>query len=87
VFFGEGGVTSTLLYLFAISGLLRAIVAALLARRLRETRKPRKELSAPALVMRITGFDAMLDLLYDFIGRSPTADSEEQDDRKKRASD
>jgi MFS family permease len=87
VFFGEGGVTSTLLYLFAISGLLRAIVAALLARRLRETRKPRKELSAPALVMRITGFDAMLDLLYDFIGRSPTADSEEPDDRKKRESD
>jgi hypothetical protein len=37
--------------------------------------------------MRITGFDAMLDLLYDFIGRSPTADPEDQDDRKKRESD
>jgi MFS family permease len=86
VFFGEG-VASRLLYLFAISGLLRAIVAALLARRVREIRKPRKELSAPALVMRITGFDAMLDLLYDFIGRSPTADPEDQDDRKKRESD
>lgn len=86
-FFGEAAVASNLLYLFALSGLLRAVVAALLARRVREIRKPRRELSAPALVMRITGFDAMLDLLYDFIGRSPTADSEEQDDRKKRGSD
>jgi MFS family permease len=60
VFFGDAGVASSLLYLFALSGLLRAIV------------------------MRITGFDAMLDLLYDFIGRTPAGDSEEQDDRKKR---
>jgi MFS family permease len=85
VFFGEAGVPSNLLYLFGLSGLLRAIIAALLARRLREIRKPRKELSAPALVMRITGFDAMLDLLYDFIGRSPAADSEDQDDHRKGA--
>ena len=87
VFFGTAGVASSLLYLFALSGLIRAIIAALLARRVREIRKPRKELSAPALVMRITGFDAMLDLLYDFIGRSPANDPEEQDDRKKRESD
>ena len=86
VFFGTD-TSSSLLYLFALSGLVRAIVAALLARRVREIRKPRKELSAPALVMRITGFDAMLDLLYDFIGRSPASDSEEQDDRKKEVSE
>jgi MFS family permease len=85
VFFGATDAASSLLYLFALSGLLRAIVAALLARRVREIRKPRKEMSAPALVMRITGFSAMLDLLYDFIGRSPASDSEEPDDRKKDA--
>jgi MFS family permease len=82
VFFGAAGVASNLLYLFALSGLLRAIVAALLARRVREIRKPRKELSAPALVMRITGFDAMLDLLYDFIGRGTSSETE-RDERGK----
>jgi MFS family permease len=82
VFFGEAGVASNLLYLFALSGLLRAIIAALLASRVREIRKPRKEISAPALVMRITGFDAMLDLLYDFIGRGPPSDVERDEHRK-----
>jgi hypothetical protein len=35
-------------------------------------------MSAPALVMRITGFSAMLDLLYDFIGRIPPSESEDK---------
>lgn len=67
-----------MLHLFALSGLARAILAALLARRVRDMRKPRKEMSAPALVMRITGFSAMLDLLYDFIGRIPPSESEDK---------
>ena len=79
VLFG-GGVLSNLLYLFALSGLTRAILATLLARRVRELRKPRRTLSAPALVMRVTGFNAMLGLIYDFIGRIPQPgdDDEEQ---------
>jgi MFS family permease len=85
VFFGAEQIASNLLYLFALSGLARAVIAALLARRVREIRKPRKEMSAPALVMRITGFSAMLDLLYDFIGRIPPNEPEEPDDRKKGA--
>ena len=62
-------VISNLLYVFLISGLLRAVIAVFFARRVREIRKPRREMSAPALVMRITGLSAMLSLLYDFIGR------------------
>jgi hypothetical protein len=72
--------------LFALSGLLRAIIAALLARRVREIRKPRKELSAPALVMRITGFDAMLDLLYDFIGRGTQSEAEQEREERGKGS-
>ena len=71
VLVSDSGIASNLLYLFALSGLLRAVIAAFLARRVREIRKPRKNISAPALVLRITGFSAMLDLLYDFIGRPP----------------
>ena len=52
--------TSNLLYLFALSGLTRAILATLLARRIRDFRKPRRTMSAHALVMRVTGFNAML---------------------------
>ena len=74
VFVSDSGITSNLLYLFALSGILRAVIAALLARRVREIRKPRREISAQSLVMRITGFSAMLDLLYDFIGRQPPDD-------------
>jgi MFS family permease len=80
VLFGATDVLSNLLYLFALSGLTRAILATLLARRVREFRKPRRTLSAPALVMRVTGFNAMLGLIYDFIGRipQPGEDDEEQ---------
>jgi MFS family permease len=80
VLFGATDVVSNLLYLFALSGLTRAILATLLARRVREFRKPRRALSAPALVMRVTGFNAMLGMIYDFIGRIPQsgADDAEQ---------
>ena len=69
VLFSDSGIASNLLYLFALSGILRALIALLLARRVREIRKPRRAISTQAFVMRITGFSAMLDLLYDFIGR------------------
>jgi MFS family permease len=74
VFVSDSGISSNLLYLFALSGILRALIAALLARRVREIRKPRKDISPQSLVMRITGFSAMLVLLYDFIGRPPPDD-------------
>jgi MFS family permease len=82
VLFGSAdAVASNLLYLFALSGVTRAVLAALLARRVRELRKPRKAMSAPALVMRVTGFNAMLGLIYEFIGR-PAAETDEHDDSK-----
>jgi MFS family permease len=76
VLFGASGVVSSLLYIFVISGIARAIVAALLARRVRELRKPRRALSAPALVLRVTGLNAMVGIIYDFIGRPPVDDDE-----------
>ena len=82
VLFGATAVTSNLLYLFALSGLMRGILAALLARRVRDFRKPRKALSAHALVLRVTGFNAMLDLIYDFIGR-PQSDAAERAENAK----
>ncbi len=72
---GAADPASNLLYVFALSGIVRAAVAALLARRVRELRKPRRELTAQALVLRVTGFNAMLGLFYDFIGRNPSGKS------------
>jgi MFS family permease len=77
VLFGGSGTLSSLLYLFVISGLLRGVLAALLARRVRELRKPRRSLSAPALVMRVTGLNSMVGFVYDFIGR-PAPELEER---------
>ena len=79
VLFGDSGVLSSLIYIFVISGIARAIVAALLARRVRELRKPRRAMSAPALVLRDTGLNAMVGVIYDFIGR-PLIDGEERED-------
>ncbi|HEX7080684.1 MAG TPA: MFS transporter [Gammaproteobacteria bacterium] len=70
-----GGVAnpSNLLYLFALSGIVRAVLALAFVRDIRELRKPRRAISAPALVLRVTGFNAMLGLIYEFIGRAPSA--------------
>ncbi len=81
VLLGEPRARSSLLYLFVISGALRALISVLLARRVRELRKPRKEITPRALVMRITGFNTALGVIYDFIGRPPTR-SEEVSERR-----
>ena len=80
VLLGETSTLSNLLYLFIISGVMRAVVAALLARRVRELRKPRRALSAPALVLRVTGLNAMVGFIYDFIGR-PASDGEDREEQ------
>src|SRR5690606_38930670 len=69
--FGAVANPSELLYLFALSGVLRAVLALALVRDIRELRKPRRAISTPALVLRVTGFNAMLGLIYEFIGRTP----------------
>jgi MFS family permease len=79
VLLGDAPTSSNLLYLFALSGVARAIVTTLLARRVREFRKPRREMHATTLVMRVTGFNAALGFIYDFIGRNPQPDPEERD--------
>jgi 1-acyl-sn-glycerol-3-phosphate acyltransferase len=70
---------SNLLYIFVISGALRGLIALFLRGRVRELRKPRKEITPHALVLRITGFNAMLGVIYDFIGR-PSTEAEERDE-------
>jgi MFS family permease len=77
VLLGESAVLSNLLYLFIISGIARAIVATFLARNVRELRKPRRALSAQALVLRVTGLNAMVGVIYDFIGRPPNDGEDE----------
>jgi MFS family permease len=79
VLLDEPRTSSSLLYLFVISGAMRGLVALFLGKRVRELRKPRKEITPQALVMRITGFNAALGVIYDFIGR-PAADTEERDE-------
>jgi MFS family permease len=83
VLIGGAGLASNLLYLFALSGIVRAVLATLLARRVREFRKPRKEMSAQTLVMRVTGVTAMMGLLYDFVGRSLQAEQEEREELRR----
>jgi MFS family permease len=79
VLFGESDTLSNLLYLFIISGLARALLAVMLAGRVRELRKPRRAMSAHALVLRVTGFNAMLGVIYDFIGR-PQGETDDRDE-------
>jgi MFS family permease len=66
---------SVLLGVFAISALLRVLVAALFLPRLQEVRKLRRTLSARQLVFRVTRFNAFSGLLYEVVSmfrRSPT---------------
>jgi hypothetical protein len=81
VYFGSSGVASNLLYLFALSGAMRAIFAVLLARRVREFRKPRRALAAHEFVMRVIGLNTMLELIYELTRATP----EERDDSKQAA--
>ena len=71
VLIGSSGVLSNLLYLFALSGVVRAILATLLARRVRDFRKPRKALSTHAFVMRVIGLNTMLELIYELTRTTP----------------
>lgn len=80
VLFGDGVVETNLLYLFAASGILRAVIAAMLARRVPEIRKPRRSLSPQALIMRITGISAMRGVLIEYIGRGSVDEPAPPDD-------
>lgn len=67
VLFGVG-VASSLLAVFIVSTVARYSVVALLLRRVREIRKPRKALSATDFVFRATRFNAFMGLAYEFVG-------------------
>jgi MFS family permease len=65
---GASDLYSSLLYVFLISALARALVAVFGAHRIRQLRPPRRTLSPHALVLRVTGFNAFLGLWYELIG-------------------
>lgn len=77
---GDPGTTSSLLYVFVLSSVVRMIVALFGSRRIRQLRPPRRILAPHALVMRVTGFNAFLGLLYELIGSGTdrTRDAPEQ---------
>jgi MFS family permease len=61
----EGG--SVLPGVFAVSGLLRLMVAGVFLPRLREVRKVRRTMSARELVFRVTRFNAFMGLFYEVV--------------------
>lgn len=67
-FLGEAGHASNLLSIFVVSAAARLAVAAFGARRVPELRRPRRTLAPHALVLRITGFNAFVGLVYELIG-------------------
>jgi MFS family permease len=65
----EYSLTTTLLWVFLISSLVRVIVAAIFLPRLREIGKPRRRISPYALVYRFTRFNAFMGLMYEVVTR------------------
>lgn len=66
--FGDPAFTSGLLSLFIVSTLVRLTVVGLLLRRVRELRRPRRELSTRTFVLRVTRFNAFIGLVYELVG-------------------
>jgi 1,4-dihydroxy-2-naphthoate octaprenyltransferase len=58
---------SVLLGVFAVSSLLRILVALTFVPRLEEVRKPRRSMSPRQLVFRVTRFNAFSGLLYEVV--------------------
>jgi MFS family permease len=75
--FGISDTLSNLLYVFAISACIRMLPVIFMARHIPELRKPRRATSTQALVLRITGFNAFMGLVYELIG-APTRPSADQ---------
>ena len=65
---GTDAGASSLLYVFAISAAARMLPAIFMARRVPELCKPRRATSTRALVLRVTGFNAFVGLIYELIG-------------------
>jgi hypothetical protein len=59
--------TTTLMWVFLFSTLARGLVAAVFLPRLRELRKPRRQVAPYQLVFRITRFNAFMGLFFDVV--------------------
>ncbi len=60
-------VASSLLSVFVVSSALRALIAILLVRRVRELRRPRKTMSARVFIFRATRFNAFVGMMYELV--------------------
>lgn len=60
-------VSSTLLSVFLVSSTIRALIAILLVRRVRELRRPRKSMSARTFIFRATRFNALVGVVYELV--------------------
>jgi MFS family permease len=78
---GDQAITSSLLYVFVLSAVVRMLVAMLGSRRIRQLRPPRRTLPPHALVLRVTGFNAFLGLLYELIGSGTDKNRSTPDER------
>jgi MFS family permease len=74
----EFTITTTLFWAFIMSSLMRGAVAAIFLPRLRELRKPRRQVTPYVLVYRVTRLNAFMGLFFDVVtrikkrdGRSP----------------
>jgi len=85
-FFGNSNLTSNLLYLFGLSAIARMAVAVLGVRSVPQLRRPRRSLSPHALVLRVTGFNAFVGLVYELIGSGKRDDAKQSVDESGRSS-
>jgi MFS family permease len=66
--FGNSSLASNLLYVFGFSAIARMTIAIFGIRVVPQLRQPRRRLSPHALVLRVTGFNAFVGLVYELIG-------------------
>lgn len=64
---GQTHIASSLLSVFVVSSTIRALVAVLLVRRVRELRRPRKAMSTRMFIFRATRFNALVGVMYELV--------------------
>lgn len=82
---GDGTVASTLLSVFLVSSTIRALIAVVLVRRVRELRRPRRSMSARTFIFRATRFNALVGMMYEMVTlfrqRPPQPPQRDQDNQ------
>lgn len=77
--FGDTDIATVLLNVFLVSTAVRLVISLCFLPRIRETGQARRPMSARQFIYRVSGFDAILGLVYDLVAVSP----KEKDDKSK----